>query len=343
MSKRRIAALGAGALVSFGATQSAFASEVTLTDCMTDGGNSGDNPDRAFYLQNFPAQNLGTLTLAIVNDSAGGETVTVTAHHATFDGAVIGAVSASLSAAGAGDRRLAFDFGGVPTIPGDTIALAVTYVTDAGGIFLDTGNSPCAAVETNGSSAPLDTFRRNSMGVIVTTRAPTLTAVTPNSGVTAGGSNVSLTGTNLLAPASVAFGDASVTSAIAVGPDGGTLLLATPPNPAGSVDITITTLYHNDAGVDAGAVTTLAAGYTYGDVVIPADSGSISTSDSGTTNGGDGGAITTRDDAGTDNADNGDSSGCSCRVAGDDSSASMVGAILVGGFALFGLRRSKKR
>jgi MYXO-CTERM domain-containing protein len=342
MRNRWIAALCVGAFLSFAATQNAFAAgEITLANCIPDGGAGGDNTTRAFYFRNFPGQNLGTVTVGI-ESNVGGSTFTLTARHGTFDGTIIGAPVATNVRATVGESEVPFDFGGAPTTPGETITFALTLTTDASAVSLDTGMAPCPVEETNGTTPPLDTDRRDSIGVIVTTRAPTLTSVAPNSGITAGGSSVSLNGANFLAPASVAFGDAGVTGSITVGADGGTLLLDTPPNPTGSVDITITTLYQNDGGVDASAVTTLAAGYTYGDIVIPADSGSISTSDGGGS-GADGGAVTTRDDAGTDNADNGDSSGCSCRAAGDDSSASMVGAILVGVVALFGLRRSKKR
>jgi hypothetical protein len=66
---------------------------------------------------------------------------------------------------------------------------------------------------------------------------PTVTSVTPNQGPTAGGTTVSITGTNFLGCGSIAFGDPPANFII----NSGTQITAfTPPSSAGTVDVRVT-------------------------------------------------------------------------------------------------------
>src|SRR5947209_20557678 len=68
---------------------------------------------------------------------------------------------------------------------------------------------------------------------------PTVTAVAPNIGPSAGGQVVTITGTNFSAPAQVNFGSASATN---VSVQGSTSITAvTPANTAGTVDVSVIT------------------------------------------------------------------------------------------------------
>jgi len=69
--------------------------------------------------------------------------------------------------------------------------------------------------------------------------APTVTSITPTSGTTAGGTLVTIFGTNLLGTTSVAFGGVAATI-VAIYSDGA-IVVAAPPHTAGTVDITVTT------------------------------------------------------------------------------------------------------
>ena len=74
-------------------------------------------------------------------------------------------------------------------------------------------------------------------GVVQVVAAPTLTGVSPVSGSIAGGTSVTLTGTNFLAPCTVDFGGAAGT-AVAV-PSSTTITTTTPAHAAGPVTVTV--------------------------------------------------------------------------------------------------------
>ena len=93
--------------------------------------------------------------------------------------------------------------------------------------------------------------------------APAVTGVSPNSGSTAGGASVTITGTNFVTGASVTFGG---TAASSVNVTSGTSITAvTPAHAAGAVAVTV-------ANPD-GQTGSLAGGYTYigGEIVLLAD------------------------------------------------------------------------
>lgn len=81
---------------------------------------------------------------------------------------------------------------------------------------------------------------------------PTVTALVPNSGSTAGGTAFALIGTNLTG-ATVTFNGVPATG-VSINPMGTVLTGVTPPGPAGNVPVVVTT--------PAGS-TTVAGGYTY--------------------------------------------------------------------------------
>jgi hypothetical protein len=84
------------------------------------------------------------------------------------------------------------------------------------------------------------------------TTAPTLTTVTPTSGSTAGGTGVTLTGTNFVAGASVTFGGTAATNINVVSAT--SITCTTPAHAAGAVAVVVTT---------TGGTATLANGFTY--------------------------------------------------------------------------------
>ena len=81
---------------------------------------------------------------------------------------------------------------------------------------------------------------------------PTVSSVAPNTGSTAGGTPVTITGTNFIAGATVTFGAATATSVVVV--NGTTITAATPAGSAGAVAVTVTV---------SGQSGSLASGFTY--------------------------------------------------------------------------------
>jgi hypothetical protein len=104
----------------------------------------------------------------------------------------------------------------VETVACDTSGdvYAATYSVNSGASFLDQVN--------NGPHAP-----------------PVVTAVSPASGPAAGGTNVTITGTNLTGATGVSFGATAATNVVVNG--AGTQVTATSPTGTGTVDVTVTT------------------------------------------------------------------------------------------------------
>ena len=86
---------------------------------------------------------------------------------------------------------------------------------------------------------------------------PTVTNVNPNTGPTAGGASVTITGTNYLAGATVTFGGSAATSVVVV--NNTTITATTPAGSAGAVTVTVT------VGAQSGSLTN---GYTYSSQVV---------------------------------------------------------------------------
>jgi hypothetical protein len=105
-------------------------------------------------------------------------------------------------------------------------------------------------VTVNGQSGSL----ANGFSYVV---PPTVTSVSPNSGTTAGGTAVTITGTNFAAGATVTFGGAAATNVVVV--NSTQITATTPAGAAGAVTVTVT-----NPGVPSGS---LVNGYTY--VVVP--------------------------------------------------------------------------
>jgi hypothetical protein len=82
--------------------------------------------------------------------------------------------------------------------------------------------------------------------------APMLTSVSPNSGPIAGGTSVTLYGTNLAGTTAVSFGGVAATNLTVV--NNSTVTATAPAHAAGAVDVQITT---------SGGTATRAGGYTY--------------------------------------------------------------------------------
>ena len=71
-----------------------------------------------------------------------------------------------------------------------------------------------------------------------TNSAPTVTGISPNSGTTAGGTSVTITGTGFLSGASVTIGGAAATNIVVVGPT--SITAKTPAHAAGATDVVVT-------------------------------------------------------------------------------------------------------
>lgn len=118
---------------------------------------------------------------------------------------------------------------------------------DYSGYF--TSDNSSYAVQNSGA----DNAQVVQMAVIPVTQAPTVTAVSPIGGSTAGGTSVTITGTNLSDATAVKFGSTSATSFTVTS---STSITATAPAGTGTVDVTVTT-------ADGTSATSTASKFTY--------------------------------------------------------------------------------
>ncbi|MEP6764169.1 MAG: IPT/TIG domain-containing protein [Gemmatimonadaceae bacterium] len=128
-----------------------------------------------------------------------------------------------------------------------TSTVTVTAVSPGTATITVTANG---AAGTNLNAASVT----NTATVTVTAPTPTLTSATPNSGVLAGGTTVTLAGTNFATGATVTVGGTAATNVV-VAANGNSLTFTTPAHAAGASAIVVTNTN--------GTTVTLANGFTY--------------------------------------------------------------------------------
>jgi len=144
--------------------------------------SGGDFIDRGFYLPAYPGRLLSRVRLWLSTDTAGTYTISLTARAGTYGGPVIGTTTATVSLpAGRGlQTPVNFDFAPAAVTPGTTVTFAMTQVSPAGlDLYYEVGvcDGPCATpspfIETEGTTPPLDTLRRNGVSALIfDTRPP---------------------------------------------------------------------------------------------------------------------------------------------------------------------------
>ncbi len=134
--------------------------------------SGGDLLFRGFYLQSYPGVNLGTVTLGYLSFTPGTYSASLTARLGAYDGPIIGStetVNFNLTGSITSETLVTYDFGGAPVPFGSIVTFTQTQLTGPSSIFFDVGVGPCPGIfETGGTSPPLDTAFRDSVGIIVT-------------------------------------------------------------------------------------------------------------------------------------------------------------------------------
>jgi hypothetical protein len=137
----------------------------------------GDQISRGFYLPSYPGVALTQATLYFSSDVAGRYTFTLTAHKGAYGGQIIGSSNATVDLIA--DRftstPAAFNFPSPSIVPGTVVAFEITQTAGPSAITFYAVSScdfspSCAipgpaVIETEGTNPPLDTFRRNGVGV----------------------------------------------------------------------------------------------------------------------------------------------------------------------------------
>jgi hypothetical protein len=140
-------------------------------------GSGGDFVDRGFYVTTYPGTKLGTVTLGYNSTVTGTYTTSLTARLNAYDGPILGATQSSteiINASGGAETLVTYSFGGVAVTPGSLVTFSQSVLSGPGGVFYDLGTviGPNGLTETNGTTPPLDTFRRDRVGVVITDTTP---------------------------------------------------------------------------------------------------------------------------------------------------------------------------
>jgi hypothetical protein len=137
-------------------------------------GSAGDLTDRGFYVTNYSGYNLGKVELGFMTSTASPTlwSITLTARRGGFAGPLIGSRTETQTLT-SDESIVVFDFDAAPVSSGDTIAFSFAVQKLAGpsaSLFFDDGGSnTCAHIfETNETTPPLDTVRRNAMSLLIT-------------------------------------------------------------------------------------------------------------------------------------------------------------------------------
>lgn len=138
----------------------------------------------------------------------------------------------------------------VPNSASNTVSVINTATNVVVGAPIPVGTGPIAVVVAPNGKVYVSNINSNTVSVIQFD--PTLTSIAPNQGTVAGGTVVTITGTNLTG-ASVTIGGNPATG-VSVNASGTQLTAVTPPGVAGPADVTVTT---------PGGSVTLVGGFTY--------------------------------------------------------------------------------
>jgi hypothetical protein len=140
----------------------------------------GDQIDRGFYENSWPGYSLSKVDLHFQPTVAGSYVYQLTARRNTYDGELIGVATASVVFANTTDYvKVPFYFGNVLAYHGEKVTFKIEKISGSGSTYFATSstNATCAVTETDGTSAPLSTFRRNGIAVTI---SGDFSAATPN-------------------------------------------------------------------------------------------------------------------------------------------------------------------
>ncbi|MEO5974828.1 MAG: IPT/TIG domain-containing protein, partial [Ilumatobacteraceae bacterium] len=137
----------------------------------------------------------------------------------------------------------------------------VVTITGLSGLV---GTDNTVLVKAATQSAQASSVAAVASGIVIPTAAPTISSVSPSSGPAAGGTSVTITGTNLTGTTSVTFGGTAGTSVTAV--NATTVTVATPAGVAGTVNVVLTT---TDGSV------TSTGGFTYVTPAVPSETEAV--------------------------------------------------------------------
>lgn len=163
---RLITAGGIACLLALACSDDSVGPIVPLISCEPVAG--GDSISRGLYVDSFPGTRLREVQLYFNASVAGDYTITLAVRRNTYDGPLVGADTTTINmpTSAADTVRASFLFAN-PVIPlGSLVTFKLGKVSGPGTLYYDIPLDPgCPATETQGTTPPLDTFRREGMGL----------------------------------------------------------------------------------------------------------------------------------------------------------------------------------
>jgi parallel beta-helix repeat protein len=133
---------------------------------------TGDFYYRGFYVPSYPGNSLTSARLVFTSPTAGDYTVRLTARSNTYDGLVLGSSATTFNLAVSTDRAVTFNFPSVRIRENSRVCFIMTITSGPStALYYSVGPSSggCPTiVETEGTTPPLDTFRRNGVELTLT-------------------------------------------------------------------------------------------------------------------------------------------------------------------------------
>jgi hypothetical protein len=152
------------------AAVAAVAQPQTLVSCPNGGQTTSDPTSHGFYVENYAADNLATVTLTYYATTVGTYIITLRAVTDAFDGQLVATRTKELDVTSANvPNAVTFDFEGAPVAHGQTLVFSQSVLGPAeDALTFDTGTTPCTATETKDFTPPTSSVTRNSVGVTIT-------------------------------------------------------------------------------------------------------------------------------------------------------------------------------
>lgn len=148
----------------------------TLIDCPT-GLDGGDFTSRGFYIESYPGTTLDVVTLymeTLTGSTSFPYQVMIVVTKDAYNGPSVGSFFTTITI-GPDQVAVPIQCGHAPINPGDRLCFRLVInkqpsAPDLGYSVPDFDGPECGVIQTNGTTAPLSTFRRNGVKITVTGR-----------------------------------------------------------------------------------------------------------------------------------------------------------------------------
>jgi hypothetical protein len=147
-----------------------------LVSCPANG-SGGDLYTRGFYVPNYPGITADTATLHFSSTVAGFYWLILEATADTYNGTLLGTDEELVYLDGNANDEVPLTFYlSASVVKGSTVCFAIGIATGpSADLYYDTGSGCSDVIETEDTTPPLSTFRRDGMGVLITGQEGTVT------------------------------------------------------------------------------------------------------------------------------------------------------------------------